>query len=110
MIWPGMYKSLENWFKELVKRSDYRENLQKYIFYIRPHHITAEERKAFGSFQSRPVQKGGVLFFNSFIPHKHPRAKHKRKMVFPWFLEMLEGEEYFELLEAGDFKEIMQVY
>ena len=110
MVWPGMHKSLENWFKGLVERSDYRENLQKHVFYIRPHYITAGERKAFGSFQSRPVQKGGALFFNSSIPYGHSRAKHKRKMVFSWFLEMLEGEEYFELLEAGDPKEVMQAH
>ena len=83
MVWPGMHKLLKNWFKGLIERNNYRKNLQKHIFYIRSHHITAEERKTFGNFQSRPVQKSGALFFNSSIPHGHPRAKYKRKMVFP---------------------------
>jgi hypothetical protein len=64
----------------------------------------------FGGFKAKPLLKGKVLFFRSFVSHKGSQVKRNRKLVFLWFLKMLKGDKYFELMKIIKPPEIMLVY
>jgi hypothetical protein len=107
MIWPGMHKHKEEWLRTLNERGAYHEEANRRVFQMNSHHMNEADKTTFGGFKAKPLSKGGALFFRSSVPHGGSQAKSNRKLVFPWFLEMLKGDKYFELMEAAKPPEVM---
>jgi hypothetical protein len=68
------------------------------------------DKTIFRDFKAKSLSKGETLFFRSFILYKGSQAKRNKKLIFLWFLEMLKGDKYFELIEIAKFPEIMLAY
>jgi hypothetical protein len=68
------------------------------------------DKTTFRGFKAKPLLKRGALFFRSSVPHGGSQAKRNRKLVFPWFLEVLKGDKYFELMEAAKPPEVMRAH
>jgi hypothetical protein len=43
------------------------------------------------------VLQGGALFHRTGISHDADKVTWNRNVVFPWFLELLPGDAFFEL-------------
>jgi hypothetical protein len=105
MVWPGIHMRAAEWLKSLSARNAYQEKADRRVFQMSAHHVNEAEKTTFGSFEARPLSKGGALFIHSSIPQGSSQAKHNRKLVFTWFLEMLDsGDMKSEPLLASLWK------
>jgi hypothetical protein len=68
------------------------------------------DKSIFKSFKVKSLSKGRALFFRSSISYKKSQAKRNKKLIFLWFLEMLKGDKYFELIKAVKPPEIIRAY
>jgi hypothetical protein len=50
------------------------------------------------------------LFFRLSVLYGGSQVKRDRKLVFPWYLKILKGNKYFELMEAVKSPEVIRVY
>lgn len=91
MVWPGMHIKAAEWLKGLSARDAYHEKADRRVFQMSAHHMNEADKTTFGTFETRPLSKGGALFLHSSIPHGSSQARHNRKLVFPLFLEMLDS-------------------
>jgi hypothetical protein len=102
-----MYKYKENWLKGLAARNTYYKRADRRVFQISAYHVNEADKIVFRIFEARPLSKGGALFIHSSIPYGNSQAKYNRKLVFLWFLEVLEEDKCFELLEVAKPLEVM---
>jgi hypothetical protein len=58
------------------------------------------DKTTFKGFKTKPLSKSKALFFRSSVLYGGSQAKRNKKLVFPWFLEMLKGDKYFELIKT----------
>jgi hypothetical protein len=105
-----MHKHKKKWLKTLNKRGAYYEKENRRVFQINSYHINETDKIIFKGFKAKSLSKDKVLFFRSFILHKESQAKRNKKLVFPWFLKMLKGDKYFELMKVTKPPEVMLAY
>jgi hypothetical protein len=68
------------------------------------------DKTIFKNFKVKPLSKDGVLFFRSSILYRGSQTKRIRKLVFPWFLKMLKGDKYFELVKTAKSPKVIRAY
>jgi hypothetical protein len=68
------------------------------------------DKTIFKDFKTKSLSKGKALFFRSSVSYGKSQAKRNKKLIFLWFLEMLKGDKYFELIETIKPPEIMLAY
>jgi hypothetical protein len=79
------------------------------LFQINLAHYNRQDVIHFGIFEAVPVLQGRALFHRTGIPHGAGKATWNRNVVFPWFLELLPGDAFFELsarYTRGDVTEV----
>jgi hypothetical protein len=57
-----------------------------------------------------PVLQGRALFHRTSIPHGAGKAIWNRNVVFPWFLELLPGDAFFELSARYTRGDVAEIY
>jgi hypothetical protein len=80
------------------------------LFQINPAHYNRQDVTYFGIFETVPVLQGEVLFHRTGISHGTGKAIWNRNVVFPWFLEFLPGDVFFELSARYTRGDVTEAY